>query len=114
MFLFFLLLWLMQHKMPTAVQLSAGWYFILDDQGPAMCENGQAERGILERLETCWALVDGNSNVTAPCTDILDRAKTVIQMTSLHPDRFKGWSKDYKAFYVIMDLPTALDVAGVA
>ncbi|TFK52575.1 hypothetical protein OE88DRAFT_1734546 [Heliocybe sulcata] len=68
----------------------------------------------IPRLERCWALVDSNEDVIAPCVDLKQIPERLIQTTSPNPERWKEWAKQYYAAIVVMDLPNALDVAAVA
>ncbi|KZV67984.1 hypothetical protein PENSPDRAFT_687664 [Peniophora sp. CONT] len=112
MFLIYVLLRRLENRKPTAFQLSPSQYVIFDEQGAVVVtQNMQSDR---TRLNGCWALADSNNVISEPCQDFLTSKARVIQTTSPNPERWASWKKHAGAVLIIMDLPSALDVAAVA
>ncbi|KZV66101.1 hypothetical protein PENSPDRAFT_755962 [Peniophora sp. CONT] len=107
-FLFYLLLYRLERKHPTAIQLDTGYYFIFDDQGVVVRRCTHYDH----RLDKCWALVDSNSEIVKPCGPLSRRAARVIQTTPPEPERW-SWYEQYGAALYVMDLPNAMEVAAI-
>jgi hypothetical protein len=109
-FLFYLLLYRLERKLRTAVQLDAEYYFIFDEQGAAV----HPLSGRDPRLRKCWALTDSNEIVTQPCTAFQSLAERVILTSSPKPERWKGWIKQTEGRCIISDLPSVPEIAAIA
>lgn len=105
----------MQHKLPTALQLVFGKYLIFNERG-VILRTDEEITGLDPELHNCWALADSNDVVGAPSVDFrkVGNVERLIQTTSPRVERWKDWAKYSMAALVIMDLPSALDVAAVA
>jgi hypothetical protein len=111
-FLFYLLLYRLERKLPTAVQLNPDRYFIFDDQGAIVHFFPELDDD--PRLESCWALTDSNEQVFQPCSAFRSLAKRVILAASPKPERWKEWIKQAKGFCIISDLPSVPEIAAIA
>jgi hypothetical protein len=109
-FLFYLLLYRLESKLPTAVQLNADYYFIFDKQGAAVFALSFPD----PRLGECWALTDSDEFVTKPCVVFTRFAKRVILTSSTKPERWKEWLKQSKGCCIISDLPSVPEIAAIA
>ncbi|VDB90049.1 unnamed protein product [Peniophora sp. CBMAI 1063] len=115
MCMLYILLYRLHRKLPTAIEVRSGEFTIFDGQGCTTYTNQiSASSAAHERLKACWALSDSNAHVTIPSISFVSRAARVVQFTSPEEKRWKGWSKEWGAVLVIMDLPTMLDIAAVA
>jgi hypothetical protein len=108
-FLFYLLLYRLEKKLPTAIQLDYEYYFIFDEQGAAV--HPVSERDM--RLKKCWALTDSNSMVVRPCPAFSSLAKYVILASSPRPQRWKEWIKEDDGSRIISDLPSVAEIAAI-
>ena len=113
-FLFYLLLYRLEHELPTAVQLNGEYYFIFDKHGatihPVKQEAVQQED---ERLKECWALADSNAYVIQPCRVFSTKAGRIIQTTSPKLERWKEWKKQVRGTLVVADLPSVPEIAAI-
>jgi hypothetical protein len=109
MFLFYVLLRRLESKLPTAVQLDSDEYFIFDEQGATVHSIGDKDL----RLRKCWALADSNTYVKYPCLAFMKNAKFIIQTTPPEPERWKGWVKEYRGTWFVMDLPSVPEIAAI-
>ncbi|KAF8917531.1 hypothetical protein CPB85DRAFT_1214792 [Mucidula mucida] len=108
-FLFYLLLYRLERKLPTAVQFSNHHYFVFDEHGARarqLCHNDPG-------LQNCWALSDSNSFVVAPYHSFQCRAQRVIHITPPEPSRWKQWAKHCAAAILYMDLPKVMEIGAV-
>ncbi|KAF8996097.1 hypothetical protein BDZ89DRAFT_971246, partial [Hymenopellis radicata] len=108
-FLLYLLLYRLERKLPTAVQLSNNHYYIFDEHGA--CARLLTDED--PRLQKCRALSDSNGSVVDPCEVFQSRAQRVIQMTPLTPKRWKAWAKQCGATIIVMDLPQVMEIGAV-
>jgi hypothetical protein len=108
-FLFYLLLYRLERKLPTAIQLGALHYFIFDEQGAKVHSLSEPDL----RLKECWALTDSNARVHQPC-EPFDDAKRVILASSPKPERWKEWLKQAEGRYIISDVPSVPEIAAIA
>ncbi|KAF9012152.1 hypothetical protein BDZ89DRAFT_912053, partial [Hymenopellis radicata] len=108
-FLLYLLLYRLERKLPTAVQLSSNHYYIFDEHGA--CARPLTHED--PRLQKCWALSDSNGSVIDPCEVFQSRAQRVIQMTPPTPERWKEWAKQCGAAIIVMDLPKVMEIGAV-
>lgn len=109
-FLIYLLLYRLEHRLPTAVQLGAYEYIIFDEYG-ATVHNIDAFRH--ERLAKCWALCDSNADNIQPCVTLQVLAERVILAASVKPERWKEWGKQVRSTDIVVDLPTVMEIAAV-
>ena len=84
-FLFYLLLYRLENKLPTAVQLDGTDYIIFDEQGAKV--NSLPHKD--PRLQKCWALTDSNANNSQPCEAFQSLAKLVILTSPPEPERWR-------------------------
>lgn len=110
MFLIYLLLYRLEHKLPTAVQFGGERYFVFDGEGASRHTLGGP---VDPRLSSCWALADSNSYAVQPCEDFVSSAKIVIQASSPKPERWKGWLKQKRGERIYAELPTVLEIAAI-
>ncbi|KAJ7229167.1 hypothetical protein GGX14DRAFT_617124 [Mycena pura] len=110
MFLIYLLLYRLEHKKPTAVQVTRDRYYVFDEQGVTAFRLDQFP----SRLQGCWALVDSNQYVIAPCAPLTSRAKYVVLTTPPEPSRWKKWLKHGGGELMVSELPTTLEIAAIA
>ena len=108
-FLLYLLLYRLEHKLPTAVQFSPVNYIIFDEQGAKTV----ALNDLDDRLTECWALADSNADVTQPCYSFRTVPRIVIQASSPKPARWKEWLKQLQGTRVVSDLPDILEIAAI-
>lgn len=108
-FLLYVLLRRLESKLPTAVQLDNEKYFIFDEQGATVCPIDAEDL----RLNECWALADSNQHAIQPCSAFLINAKFVIQTTSPKPERWKGWVKQNRGTWIVMDPPSVPEIAAI-
>jgi hypothetical protein len=109
-FLFYLLLYRLERKLPTAIQLGALHYFIFDEQGAKVHSLSESD----PRLEKCWALTDSNDVVSQPCEVFKARAERAILTSSPKPERWKEWIKQKNGYCIISDLPSVPEIAAIA
>ena len=111
MFLIYLLLYRLEHRLPTAVQFQTQSYLLFDEQGVLSLSVDD----IFEpRLCQCWALADSNSRVSQPCAGFETKAgKLVIQASLPNPSRWKEWLKQARGWQLWAELPTMLEIAAV-
>jgi hypothetical protein len=109
-FLFYLLLYRLERKLPTAIQLDDVDYFIFDEQGAAVRPVSIQDT----RLAKCWALTDSNEEVLQPCTAFKCLAEVVILVSPPKPERWKKWIKQTKGSLIISDLPSVPEIAAIA
>jgi len=109
-FLFYLLLYRIERKLPTAVQLGSEYYFIFDEQGATVHSLHHED----PRLKKCWALADSNNKVLQPCEAFQSLAKLIILASSPKPERWKEWIKQTKGSTIISDLPSVPEIAAIA
>jgi len=108
-FLIYLLLYRLEQKLPTAVQLNNIYYAIFDEQGATF----RSTKADDSRLGECWALTDSNEFVTQPCIAFMRNAPFIVQTTSPRPERWTKWVKQHDATWIIMDLPSVPEMAAV-
>ncbi|KAJ7229177.1 hypothetical protein GGX14DRAFT_344985, partial [Mycena pura] len=110
MFLIYLLLYRLEHKRPTAVQVTSDLYYIFDERGVTAFRLDQYS----SRLPGCWALVDSNQYVIVPCAPLTSRAKYVVLTTPPEPKRWKAWLKQGGGELMVSELPATLEIAAIA
>ncbi|KAF9012133.1 hypothetical protein BDZ89DRAFT_963666 [Hymenopellis radicata] len=108
-FLIYLLLYRLERKLPTAVQLSNDHYFIFDEHRARARQLTYND----PRLQKCWALANSNNSLTQPCRVFSSRAQRVIQITPPTPERWKKWAKHCGAAIIVMDLPKVMEIGAV-
>jgi hypothetical protein len=99
----------LERKLPTAVQFNSSFYVIFDAEGGSVRPPEMDD----ERLESCWALVDSNALVIAPCACFQDSAKFIIQASSPKEGRWKRWLKYSSGVSLITALPSVMEMAAI-
>ncbi|KAJ7216600.1 hypothetical protein GGX14DRAFT_550392 [Mycena pura] len=110
MFLIYLLLYRLERRSPTAVQITRDRYYIFDEQGVTAFRLDQFP----SRLRGCWGLVDSNQSVIAPCDPLTSLAQYVVLTTLPEPTRWKQWLKYSGGELIVSELPTTLEIAAIA
>jgi hypothetical protein len=110
-FLFYLLLYRLEAKLPTAIQLDPEYYFIFDEQGAIVHSLPDRDRD--PRLRECWALTDSNDQVLQPCPAFKGLAKRVILASPPNPERWRRWIKQTNGFCILSDLPSVPEIAAI-
>lgn len=110
MFLIYLLLYRLEHKLPTAIQVGHDRYFVFDDK----CASSHRTADKAEpRLRSCWALTDSNVHAVLPCEHFLSQPKVLIQSSSTKPERWSGWLRQKMGSRIYAELPTVLEIAAI-
>ncbi|KAE9404017.1 hypothetical protein BT96DRAFT_1016620 [Gymnopus androsaceus JB14] len=116
-FLLYLLLHRLEHKLPTAIQLSHECYFIFDEDGVDVRSVLDMDYGVSTgfgfRLRQCWALADSNANILQPCSAFQSRALLLVQASSPEASRWKEWIKQKQGTCIVSELPTVMEIAAV-
>ena len=109
--LFYLLLYRLEKRLPTAVQLDAEYYFICGEYGAVVHPLPFRD----DRLKKCWTLADSNDKVFQVCPSFKSRAMRIIQISSPKPERWQGWRMDKQAegVCIISDLPSVPEIAAI-
>ncbi|KAF8990134.1 hypothetical protein BDZ89DRAFT_1196196 [Hymenopellis radicata] len=109
--LVYLLLYRLERKLPTAVQVGISTYLIFDEHGATVNDIGFFDK----RLRKCWALCGSNINTIFPCEPILAFAERIIQTPPPSPaERWMGsFKKQMSAIIIPVDLPTVMEIAAV-
>jgi len=110
-FLFYLLLYRLENKLPTAVQFGPNRYILFDEDGAIEYSLPEPYRN--PRLRKCWALTDSNNLIYQPCPEFQLIAKVVILISSPRPERWKEWRKQAGAYLRISDLPSVPEIAAI-
>ncbi|KAF9523153.1 hypothetical protein CPB83DRAFT_744060, partial [Crepidotus variabilis] len=109
-FVLYLLLYRLERRLPTAIQVCAEYYFIFDDRGVAKLGAYQTS----ERLTAgTWALCDGGKEASQPCHAFQPGIVTILQVTSARMDKWKTWSNQLFAKLYVLDVPRAIEVAAI-
>ncbi|KZV60804.1 hypothetical protein PENSPDRAFT_593654 [Peniophora sp. CONT] len=112
MFLLYLLLYRLERREPTALELNSNFYYIFDEEGVTTIRD--IFEGQTERLEHCWALSDSNACVVQPCWDFLSTAQCVVQSTAPASARWRRWTKHKGDCPVLItDLPNEYELTAV-
>lgn len=110
MFLIYLLLWRLERKLPTAIQVDNTRYFVFDDKGASShSTRDEAE----PRLSPCWALADSNAYAAQPCVQFMCGPEVVIQSSPPQPARWKGWLKQMMGECIFTELPTVMEISAI-
>jgi hypothetical protein len=109
MFLLYLLLHRLEHRLPTAVQIGHIEYIIFDEEGAKIVPLATKDM----RLAKCWALTNGNANVARPCENFRALAQVAIQVSSPKLERWKEWIKQIAGTRVVSELPTVLEITAI-
>ncbi|KAF9048308.1 hypothetical protein BDZ89DRAFT_941352, partial [Hymenopellis radicata] len=109
-FLIYLLLYRLEHKLPTAVQFGDYEYIIFDRHGASVHNIHHVWN---KRLKKCWALCDSNLYNIQPCWALQVNAERVILAASPKPERWKEWSEQTASTRIVVDLPTVMEIAAV-
>lgn len=110
MFLVYLLLYRLEHKLPTAIQVGNDRYFVFDDE----CVLSHRTVDEAEpRLSSCWALTDSNLHAVHPCEHFPSLPEVLIQSSSPKPEKWKEWLKQKMGSRIYAELPTVLEIAAI-
>ncbi|KAJ7743168.1 hypothetical protein B0H16DRAFT_1423152 [Mycena metata] len=109
-FLIYLLLYRLERKLPTAIQLDTDQFFIFDDRGAVRYD---ATAYPDERLQKCWALCDSNDNMLQMSPRIRSSALRILLTTSPKPDRWKEMGKQLGGKVHIIKLPSVMEIAAI-
>lgn len=110
MFLIYLLLYCLEHKLPSAFQVGHDRYFVFDDKCASLHRTvDEAE----PRLSSCWALADSNLHAVQPCEHFLSQPEVFIQSSSPKPERWKDWLNQKMGARIYAELPTLLEIAAI-
>ncbi|KAF7367360.1 hypothetical protein MSAN_00798400 [Mycena sanguinolenta] len=113
-FLVYHLLYRLERRLPTAVQVDNKRYFIFDHYGATLHSTDAASsQSVISRLNECWVLCDSNSFVTQPCEELQAYAATLMLTTLPKPEWRKMMEKMYAADseVLVVDLPTVMEIA---
>jgi hypothetical protein len=108
-FLLYLLLYRLEHRLPTAIQFNPDFYLIFDRQGAAVLDP-KSRPG---RLRGCWALSDSNADIRHPCAAFSALALRVVLASPPEPTRWKEWLKQRGGDVVVSNLPLVLEIAAI-
>ncbi|KAF9078138.1 hypothetical protein BDP27DRAFT_1487107 [Rhodocollybia butyracea] len=109
-FLLYLLLYRLERKLPTAIQLSELCFFIFDKQGARAYDFEEYDR---ERLAKCWALADSNFQTPQPCDAFLKSAERIVQAAPPKATRWWSWLNKTLGARVVSELPTVLEIGAI-
>ena len=109
MFLLYLLLYRLENKMPTAIQLTQDTIVVFNANGAVIYD--QHARTRFDRQY--WTLADSNAALAQPCTAFLMSEARLIQTSSPRPGRWKEWTKQKRGKLVVSDLPTPLEIGAI-
>ncbi|KIL58555.1 hypothetical protein M378DRAFT_15463 [Amanita muscaria Koide BX008] len=113
-FLLYLLIYRLQHELPTAVEFSPNVYIVFKANGVLMCPTNDVNIDHWRILPPgCWCLSDGNANVKHPCIPIQRDDLRTFLITSSRPNEYKDWWTQAVAKTVITALPQVVEVAAI-
>ncbi|KAI1787269.1 hypothetical protein LXA43DRAFT_716584 [Ganoderma leucocontextum] len=107
-FLLYLLLYRLEHRRPTAIQLSPSFAVIFNDKGAFICP-----ATAFQLLVGYWALVGLNE---IPCDAFLESPRVrIIQSTGMppNPGGWKNWLKQKYGKVIVSDLPRPLEIGAI-
>ncbi|KAI1787267.1 hypothetical protein LXA43DRAFT_1166020 [Ganoderma leucocontextum] len=108
-FLLYLLLDRLEHRRPTAIQLSPNFFVIFNEHGVFVCDPKA-----FQLLDGYWALVDSNDRIKVPCDTFVESPGVrIIQTASPSPERWKNWLKQKSGKVVVSDLPRPLEIGAI-
>lgn len=108
-FLLQLLLYRLEHKLPTAIHLFGSYLVVFNDEGATVRGAGD----IIELASDYWALSDANDSIEKPCEAFRRSAARIIQASSPRPDRWNEWTKQRTARIIVTDVPRPLEIGAI-
>ncbi|TBU26438.1 hypothetical protein BD311DRAFT_808494 [Dichomitus squalens] len=84
-FLLYLLLYRLERKLPTAIQLNKDSIVVFNADGAAVYD----DRARIRFDRQYWALADSNATVISPCEAFQYSRARLIQASPLRPDRWE-------------------------
>ncbi|RPD72557.1 hypothetical protein L226DRAFT_490073 [Lentinus tigrinus ALCF2SS1-7] len=107
-FLLYLLLHRLEHKLPTAIHLLRS-IVVFNQEGATMWD--VSAKIIIP--EDYWALEDSNDTVIKPCESFRLSAARLVVTSSPKPDRWHGWLTQANGSSVVSELPRPLEIMAI-
>lgn len=97
-----MLLYRLQNRLPTVVQLDLHTFVVFNQDGARLYPATSTH--YINIPASAWALSDSSDEVIKPCGAFLRRNVLVIQATPPAIKRWKEWGKQYWAKLYLMDV----------